>query len=1718
MILDRFRRYTLLLLVLLITAGAFANPKIDKDKLQARYKVLASQIDAARMAETVRFLSSFSSRIPGYEGDKKAANYVQQQFVAAGLENVRREMFPVTVPIDNGAGITVNGKEIKLHALWPNLVRTSQLPFIPDFVKNNRACGKVYRAFVKEREFENVFLFIVNDKGTYRLVNQSDKDKTPQPYVLDKVDLDKFVIQSSNAQDVMKSLGNLAVKNRWLEITDGVTGPLLYVGNGKLEEFNGRQVAGSIVIADFNSGNQWLNAPRLGAKAVIFIEPETTMRGEAEAKFISIPISIPRFWISRSDAPRILALATGSAKPVATVKCKMRWQSVEAANIIGSIPAPDQIPDENGKLIKNPYSTQWIVVSGYYDSTSVVPSLAPGAENATGIAAMLELARLWQKEKSYRPILFVASSGHYQALSGIRAYIDKHLPEYESIGIAEKVSNNSLYFYLILGMIAVFIGLNWLVFRTVKKTKEAGSARTIAIVACLILTLLLGTVVSRNLKSGSSRKPTEIYLWATLDLSTQSRIVGLFFKGWFYDYRDDLQNKFSDVARACRENADRIAPVYGLEGKDIFADGVNPTEGRNWRTFIPGKPAFDCEAVTVAGGLGITFATTDDVRGLVDTPFDTYDKVNLPNLTLQVQTLACLFDHILHDPTEQGDPNTLRFPVTEGSGFTRIGLQNGFGKLHGRVLRFDPEKSFVPNTPIEGSLAVLKNPIKSFMGVRGNMISMVYVKQPVPDEKWLKENHKKLNDFKAYYEFSGVPPITAFGYGKATDITAYHVDEITGEIDYAPDQGQGGGADYTLAPTMNSGDRDTSIVVFKCVPTAIYDLVDPQSLKVLSGLTLFEGDTNGTPRRYGVEMGSTGVANTSYVEDVAVIFTEPGARLKIKMSSSLADTRLLLLNSLPPDFPDGVGYLVAGDPRDVPGFQLNRDPKIYKNEGQIAIGGAISHTALYAAKDMWLLDDWRLQKLEKHRIVNTGVSKLHALAKENLDKADIALKELNYSDLDVLSRAAWGYEARAYPDVQATAKDVVNGVIFYLALLMPFAYFMERLLFACRILTKQLSAAGAIFIVTFVALRFIHPAFDITGNPVIVFIAFIMGALSIIVSTFIIGKFEQNLKELNKQTMGVHKADIGRMSVAFAAFSLGVSNMRRRPARTFLTSLTLVLVTFIVLSFTSVVNELRFNEIDAPGVPRYNGLMIRTPVWDKLQESSFRILRDEFKDRAIAPRSWMFGSEGGTQNNVTFRRADRDYSAKAIVGLSPDEARITRPQDAIVGRWFIPSDVYSIIIPRQMAIALKVDEQDIGKARINFSGQEYTVIGIFDSAKLKKILDLDGEPLTPVDFTEMDRMARQGKSESGQQAFKEYVHQDPEVCVYIPYRTSMNLGADIRSISVEFTTPEETQEVMTKLMPRLGLNLYAVTPQANKPPKITRFSTISSTSSRGLEMVIIPIVIAAVIVLNTMIGAVFERVKEISIFSAIGLAPNHIGMLFFAESLVFAILGSVVGYFVAQTAAKILIIYPIAGLYLNFSSTAAVQATVVVVGVVLLSTIYPARKASEVATPAMERGWKLPDPDGDSWRLPLPFSVTSVQAAGLAVFLSEWFAAYEEYSVGDFVTQDVKSSSFDTERGIGYRVNCTSWIAPFDLGVSQEVEIESIPTEMSEVYDIYVNLKRLSGDIANWKRVNRRFLNTLRKQFLIWRTLRNEERERYVVSDPNDATVVPSPSPGSASS
>ena len=85
---------------------------------------------------------------------------------------------------------------------------------------------------------------------------------------------------------------------------------------------------------------------------------------------------------------------------------------------------------------------------------------------------------------------------------------------------------------------------------------------------------------------------------------------------------------------------------------------------------------------------------------------------------------------------------------------------------------------------------------------------------------------------------------------------------------------------------------------------------------------------------------------------------------------------------------------------------------------------------------------------------------------------------------------------------------------------------------------------------------------------------------------------------------------------------------------------------------------------------------------------------------------------------------------------------------------------------------------------------------------------------------------------------------------------------------------------LNPLMHRLGLNLYAgqITRPEQSPIRASAARSSATPpspppASRGLELVFFPILIASLIVLNTMLGSVFERIKEIHIFSSIGLAP-----------------------------------------------------------------------------------------------------------------------------------------------------------------------------------------------------------------------------------------------------
>jgi len=1145
------------------------------------------------------------------------------------------------------------------------------------------------------------------------------------------------------------------------------------------------------------------------------------------------------------------------------------------------------------------------------------------------------------------------------------------------------------------------------------------------------------------------------------------------------------------------EEAEDVATLIGLAGiggGGGFTNAISATGGKTWRTYIPGKIAFDSEVATLAGKTGIAFATINDARVLTDTPLDTLDRVDFENLLNQTKMLASILVQILRDP---------EMPTA-----AKVG--NYYCTLYGNVVEFDAKESPIPNTPVPHTIMTIRGTHKSMMGVRGDLFTM--------------------SDSKGKFQISGLGMEGRAVYrpGGRQEIEAYKVDPESGDIAYAPDQGVYGAKIFNNKVPVNTRRKGARVVVFPCVSTTIYDLVDQRYYRTLRELSVYDAITDGEPMRYGFSKPWP-QPMVSVVEPIALVYSEPGGRIKIGMGAGLLGKRLLLIKA------------------DATDEEAEEKPTLYTGKGFIVReNGSIRVTPYVVVRDMWALDESRGELYRRYGISNNRLDNLHKMANVYLKRAQMLLGAKQYDEALKLARAAWGYESRAYPDIKGTGNDVVKGVMFYLAILMPFAYFMERLLFHFPSINKQVLATAIIFLLVFFLLSQVHPAFQITVTPLIILLAFIVLALSVIVISIIIRKFEEQLERIKRETSKVYKADVGRLSASAAAFSLGISNMRKRKSRTILTCGTLVILTFTVISFTSVKTFMQSNKTRLPSVrPAYTGMLIRNQYWHSLEEPLYTSIRNDLEsteltldsgemlkvNNPISARSWYFSSSLGDQSFVDLVADNgKKYTATALLGMSDNEPGVTGIDRSLKwGRWFKPGETYGVILPAGMADALAITEDDVGRMEIKIGGGSYTVVGVLDTS-FKDIKDLDGEELTPVDYLLMQQQNARGLQMGGETLegeLQKYLHLTPQQIAILPYEVVMNMGGNLKSVAVKMvgssqkqanlTAENELEKIMADLMPRIALDVFVGNMETNDA---YLYSSIGMTSFSGMSNLFIPILIAALIVLNTMLGAVYERVKEIGIYSAVGLAPVHVAFLFIAEACVYAIIGGILGYLLGQTVAWILVKWGLlAGLTLNYSSTSTVTSTIIVMLVVLGSTIYPAVKASRMAVPDIERKWKLPEPEGDKWGFDLPFTVLSEEALGLNIFMRDYFEAHADESASDFYTDQVNFNR--TNRSTGeeeYAVEMMVWLAPYDLGVSQRINLVTVPADEAEeedLYNIYLQVFRESGEIASWKRVNRRFLNLLRKQFLVWRTfnvaVRNEFHERGRRETLDTASMEPEP-------
>ncbi len=1397
---------------------------------------------------------------------------------------------------------------------------------------------------------------------------------------------------------------------------EGLTGNLLYAGEAKLIDFDYKDVEDSIVIVDFESDN-WLNVGLLGGKAVIFIEPDDAMRVEAESKFIDTPINLPRFWISKADAEPLLNKLNSGEEIQINVKARMDWEEVIGKNILGFIEGTD--PD-----LKN----ETVIITASYDSMSVVPMLSPGAEQAVGISSLFEIARALTINPPKRTVLFLATGGHSMAFEGIRKFVYPYtvIEEYRN----DDGTPNQ---------------------KKIDGIKDADKRAEIQ------------NFFERD-RLGQSLKST---IAVSLDLSSQNRQVGLFYTGRFWNLTGDVPNPtmvYSGFGRLIEKQANNVGEVLDLATDEYFVDTINRPQGRTWTTFMGSAVGFDAETFTIAGGTGMGFVTTNDLRGKIDTPFDTADRINIQNVYNQTRMIAGILTQFLDTPLKgKEEPGETPMP-------DYVKLGDTFHHVKGETTMVDARHNFMPISPVPDMLVTIGkySGVRSISGVRTRFYT--YSRVTTVTTKFGEPEDKSLFFF---------PGITSEKSAtRETPVRAYKFDPQTGDIVTLSDLGQNGGAKYSYTLDRWPLEQEITMVVFHGVPIDMYDLIDQRYFTPLSSITILDARTDASPLEYSYERGGS--------DPVAIVYAAPMTPIKVTMTQGLIGLRFAALNSNEEN-PVGDGFMV----------------------GEVS---TIKYAPYQAAQDIWLIDEMRITTMEEKGIENHRVRQLHDLSAEKLTEAQRFLENKQYSKFLESAREAWAFETRAYPEVTATTDDSVKGVMFYLAMLLPFSFFAERLFFAFPDIRKQIPAILGIFGAIFLVMRYIHPAFELALAPAVLLLAFIILALTFTVIWIVGGKFEEEIAKLRPKRAGVEHVDVGRAAASSVAFMLGIENMRKRKTRTILTCITLIILTFTVMSFTSLKAYLRHNKITLGEDPPYEGILLRDKSWANMSKMVYSIMDNKYTPQGnlISPRRWYMtltesAARMGEKSYIDVRSGENHSIIDAVVGFTPWETEIVPIDETLIaGSWFEEDDEFTAIIPQELAEKLNISESDLGKAQLTLSGITFTVRGIFDSKKFQELRDLDDEELTPVDYSSMVDMMDMGGSGdmmmSGDVTMgaedmpQRYVHLTADNIMIVPSHTASFLGGGLRSVAIKTGPNSSIEEMVEELITRVALYIY-VGMDGNKYV----YSTTGMTSIEGMQNVAIPLLIAGLIVLNTMLGSVFERTREIEIYSAVGLAPLHIGALFMAESVVYAVLGAIAGYVTGQVVAKF-IMYTglLPDLGLNYSSMAAVGSTGIVMLVVIISTIYPAKQASQLAAPSIERRWKLPAPDGDNLFLILPFTLSPGEGMGAGIFLKEFVEGHDEQSVGNFQARNVKFYAEPTDDG---RQTCViefvAHLAPFDLGVMQQAKLMIKPAEGKKEYQVELDINREAGDIPNWRRANQLFVTDIRKQFLIWRTVIPAEKDNY---------------------
>ncbi len=1506
-------------------------------------------------------------------------------------------------------------------------------------------------------------------------------------------------------------------------------GRLVYAGTGMPPEMEGADMSGSAALMEFRCQNRWLHAVALGARIAIFLEPEEMSRHEAAQKIVNAPLNVPRYLASRSDADRLRAACRGGGTRIRIEQeGRSLWRNAKMKALWTAVPG-------------SAFPNEVVHIQTYMDCESVVPDAAPGAQSALNLVMLLRLLDASLKNRPARTIVFSAVNAHCNALMGEREYCwyafapqellaqekrywEMELDREEAIRrIYEDVSDENIErlrtgkdtvagksfsskdpvqkrLTMLLNehrrrLTAIYFRMKDPRIRREEKERLEAEEKAIAeekewIVRLLGLFRRFGQRVSvKDLKETERAKLNALFkdlaakaaenaelvrqrmarieknsylrtvlagktsvLYTPIDLSFGNDKVGFFYQG--SDLPD--QKKWADgMSRFAAHSVELSRDLCGQIGMtDRLEDTMRRKNGLPLECHLGAAIPLASSVAHVFRAPGAAVAVTEDLRQYEFTPHDTLGRVHEGNARGIFEFLEKYLPVLAAHPELADWYNKSADPEWESA----VGIE---------MRRIDPFATTVPEERLGDCLAIvhISTGIRSIGGWTGHVSSQATLMTDARGEAVIRGAAVSVS-----------VPTQGFRYDPGFERVINAVDFGRGETRFAS--------------TINRirGWTTRIVTAFDCVKYDLVGLYDPATMAPVAEVDVIDATQESVPMYYAasnVRPVTSKKRIPSGSDGTACVFMEPDIPFKLRFGSGL------LLNS---DEKKPIGYGI------LPDSDLGPIP-------------------FRAALDSYLLTSHR-QKLLKDKDVSDHASEEAAAeVKRLLDEAKAARAAGANGRFLALAGEAAGLEHRSYKGTLGITNDMIKAVVAFMLLVIPFCYFLMELLSPWTTVNARIGLFMGIFAAMVAGLALLHPAFQISRTPLVVIIAFVMLGLALFVSGILCVQFHSEMGRAVEEMQQAESAEPPRWRLGGVAFSVGVNNMRRRRIRTSLTCATVVLVTFTMLSVMSVRQHLEPAQARLKEVYPYDGFLYMRPGLMEIR-SPVEMLRSNIESgggRTVG-RVWAqrLDQHGGyLPYTVRLSGTEKALHAKVLLGLEPEEDGFIEKMPVVTEprRWFSGSGAREAMLTRETAAFLGITPDNFRGKKLIIRGIELELIGLLDDDRFEAIRDIAGIPLLP--FEQTPAMAAQAQAEekmaemdvSGPPPGGQPLQPRHVVLVNADFALSLTGEGAWRTIAAKYPDSAAAWREANRLIrfhrTRAYVGLTNPVSQGEGLPPIApglyAIATSAGTSVGGAMRVIVPLVLAATIILNTMLGAVMERKKEVAIYNAIGLNPTHVFVFFLAEAVVFGMIGSVAGYLIAQALGKLITYFNLLpGLNMNYSSLSVVLVIFIAIGTVLISTAYPAWMATRAAVPSGQAKWSLAAPEGDEIRLDFPFSYDEKRVLGACAFLKDYIDQNTEASTGKFLAQGGDYSVARRADGIPiYRMKYRISPIPFDLAVIQDMELEAYYNERVRRHMIGLRLRRLNGDRSHWIAVNQPFLEGLRRRLLVWRSQSEANQEAF---------------------